>query len=411
MSSATPSAQSGSTGDVKQAQSTVIALQRELRAVRVPEMETDVPAAAQELLPKFQQALVRLSDDVLAGQPATATPKQVETALNALLPPKLPEQPIKPRAIADADAEDKPQQDVYGVDVQASVSAPYAGMLLVQQGFGIACGGDNVLLGYSNASGQWRRVLRWQAPPYKQVSDAFGDSYITQLLTVQRSGYPVLLVIHGTPWCSSTMSGFHMAAFEVDGARSVDKPFWEASHEYRRFDEDDPLHLKVTPDGFEVRASVSSWDTAEVSRTGIMRYRLTDAGFERVLPIAMNSRDSVNEWMSMKRDEAKLFTDAPAGSLTWTMFDTFTYYGKSDKEREGMPTEQLGEVRACSDSPKHFQLHITSKIYRRNSAEHTAGPEFYVQLTETGNGYRLHDTLRAPDPQCNGRVVLAAPED
>ena len=93
------------------------------------------------------------------------------------------------------------------------------------------------------------------------------------------------------------------------------------------------------------------------------------------------------------------------------MFDTFTYYGKSDKEKEDKPTERFGEVRACMDSPKHFQLHITSENYRSNSAEHTAGPEFYVQLVETGNGYRLHDTLRAPDPRCNLRVVLAAPAD
>ena len=130
-----------------------------------------------------------MTDDVLAGQPATATPKQVEAALNALLPPKLPEQPVKPMTAAEADEIDKPQTDVFGVDAHATVSSPFAGLLLVQQNYGIACGEDNVLAGYSNTNGQWRRVLRWQASPYKQVSDAFGDTYLTRVLAVQRNGH------------------------------------------------------------------------------------------------------------------------------------------------------------------------------------------------------------------------------
>jgi hypothetical protein len=52
------------------------------------------------------------------------------------------------------------------------------------------------------------------------------------------------------------------------------------------------------------------------------------SGVHRVEPLAMNGRDSVVEWLELPREEAAAFADESAGSLTWQMFQDFTYEGK-----------------------------------------------------------------------------------
>ncbi len=288
------------------------------------------------------------------------------------------------------------------------VTSPAPGLLLVQESFDIACGQDNVLLGYSNATGKWKRILRWQAPPYKQVSGAYGDWYETRLLQPQRNRHPVLLVLHGTPWCTSTMSSFSMDTLELDPDAETETAFFHASHGYRRADDDPPASLKITQDGFEVRASVNDWDMNRISRKGVMRYRMTGTTLQRTLPIAMNARESVNEWIEeMHHEEAALFTDAPAGSRLWQMWQSLTYDGKP--EGAMTPLTGYGDVRACTDSPRHFQVEIDTRMYKPGEKQDTPGPAYYVQVEETGSGYLLHDALTSPNPVCGGRVILPAP--
>ena len=382
-------------------------LQAGLLAMKAPPMDGNVPPPIQNQMLHLKDALVTLTDAEMGTMPADASAGIVTQKLKAQLPPSAPEvveaAPVQHEQKAD---DTTPEAGDYGGELKADVTSPLPGLLLIQEHFTIQCGEDNLLLGYSNASGNWRRILRWQAPAYREVSDAFGDWYETRILQPRRNGHPVLLVLHGTPWCTSTMSSFGVDTLELDPNRETEQAFFHASHDYRRNDDDPPAKLSSTPDGFEIRASVSDWDTDRISRKGVMRYRLAGNTFQRTLPIAMNVRESVNEWIEqMHRNEAALFTDAPAGSPLWQMWQTLTYEGKP--EGAAVPFTDYGDVRACTDSAKHFQVALTSRIYTPGKKADTPGPTYYVQVEETGNGYVLHDALTAPSPMCNGRVVMA----
>ncbi len=379
-------------------------IQADLLNVGAPQSDTDVPAGAQELLPSFKDALVQLTDDLLAAQPGSANAAQVQQALKAGIPAgKMP-----PAAASSPNPDDftTPIKGAYGGELAATASQPLPGYLLVDEAFDVQCGDDHILLVYSNGGGNWRRILRWQAAPYKQVSAAFGDGVETRLLQPSRNGHPVLLVTHGTPWCSSTESGFSMDTFELNPTGATDKPFWHGEHQYRRADE--MFTLKPTQDGFEIRTSTDDHIGEAISRTGILRYALVGGNMQRTLPIGMNARESVSEWIGMPRDEAKLFTDAAPGSATWRMWDTLTFRNKSEDEAMKVPMLSYGDVRACDDA-KRYQVEVKTEVYSADNKSHAPGGNYYVQVRETGNGYRLLDTSSQPFTACRGRVVVSAP--
>ena len=375
-------------------------VQSELLAVKTRSMETDVPLPVQRSVTMLKAAMVALVDEAMLSLPPETAPSAAQRVLGSLLPAKS-SHPALTAVQADGDA---PMAGTYGEDLAVTVTSPARGLLLVDASFRIECGEDNLLLGYSNNSGSWRRILRWQAAPYDKISGAFGDLFETHLLTPQHEGKPVLLVVHGTPWCMSTMSRFAMDTFALGAGGGISMPFWHGEQGYRRADDVPPyaFAFKTTPDGFEIRASVNDWTDA-IARVGVMRYRLTPSSVERTLPIAINSRETVEEWLGMPRDQAARFTDAAPGSLTWQMFDTFTYEGKP--RGAVTPSMLYGPVRPCKDDPKHFQVEIDSRVYSPGNRSSSPGPAYYVQVHETGNGYLLHDTTGTPAMQCTGKPL------
>jgi hypothetical protein len=75
-------------------------------------------------------------------------------------------------------------------------------------------GSDSMLLVYELQNGAWKQALRWQSPPLKSISAAFGDFFVSALLRAPHAGGPGgwrVAVAHGTPWCQSRLS-----AFEID---------------------------------------------------------------------------------------------------------------------------------------------------------------------------------------------------
>lgn len=281
------------------------------------------------------------------------------------------------------------------------VTQPAPSLLLVREGFDIACGDDTVLLAYSRASGAWRRVLLWQSKPYGEVSGAFGDTYETLLLRPERHGEPLLLVLHGTPWCTSTMSGFAMDVFALGPTSAT--PVWHGEHGYRRADFDPPLTLRATANGFEVRTSVNAGGE-RISRKGVMRYAVVDGTVHRVEPLAMNARDSVDEWLGLPKVEALEFADESAGSLTWRMFQDFTYEGKA--KDAATPYPSFGGVRACTDSSLHFQVRVTSEIFNTSAKGSRPGPVYFAQLRQVPNGYRIQAVTKSAEAGCGGADLM-----
>ncbi len=393
-------------------QSAAAAQQAKLVALQAPEMETDVPADVQRAIPAFKDALVKLTDDVVAGQPVAATAAQLQQALSAVLPSSAESHPAEQASSAKPDAANRQaaHPGEYGGEVKAQVTAPQPRTLLVDVSFAIECGDDHVLLGYQNDGSRWKRILRWQAPPYSKVSGAFGDIFEPLLLRPTRTGHPVLLVVHGTPWCTSTESSLAMDTMELDPKAETEKPFWHGQHGYRRADDVPPLvySLRTTPDGFEIRASVNEWIGDAVARVGVMRYALVGNTMRRAFPTAMNVRESVSEWLSMPVEEARLFSDAQPGSGAWQMWDSLSYVDKTPEQASHVLAASYGDTRSCSD-PKHYQVELHTRANTPGTQGSSAGPTYYVQMEQIADGYSVREAMPQPDPTCEGPVIAIDP--
>ncbi len=367
-------------------------------------MNTEVPNAVQSAISDLKKALAFQTDAVVAQFPADVTADVAKQRLAAVMPAstvgKISDEQWRKMG---NDSSQQPIAGLYGGELTLTVSQPKSSLLLIQESFNIACGNDNVLLAYSNTSGTWKRVLLWESKPYNQISGAFGDTYETLLLKPQSDNHPLLLVLHGTPWCTSTMSSFDMDVLKL-GSSAPDVQFWHGEHGYRRADLDPPLTLRPTADGFEVRTSVSGGGDS-VSRKGVIRYSVTPTGVRRVEPLAMNGRDSIVEWLELPRKEAAEFADEGPGSLTWQMFQNFTYEGKGTNA--SVPYPSFGAVRACKDSKTHFQAEITSQLFDSSAKGSRPGPAYFVQLQEVPNGYRIHAVTHASESSCTGLDLMA----
>ncbi len=394
----TASTQEGSLASVAEAQGHL------LKLTVADSMDTSVPISIKAAISNFKRALALQTDAVITQMPADATAASVKQQLSTTMPPatigKISYEQW--RKMGEENSK-QPIAGLYGGELTLAVSQPKPFLVLVRESFDIACGNDNIVLAYSNASGAWKRILLWESKPYDQVSGAFGDTYETLLLKPEHDNHPLLLVLHGTTWCSSTMSRFDMDVLEL-GPAAMANPLWHGEHGYRRLDLDPPLTLRPTAGGFEVRTSVSGGGD-NVSRKGIMRYSVTDSGVHRVEPLAMNGRDSVVEWLELPREEAAAFADESAGSLTWQMFQDFTYEGKG--ENATVPYPSFGAVRACKDSSTHFQVEVTSQIFDSSAKGSRPGPAYFVQLQEVPNGYRIHSVTHSSESSCTGPDLMA----
>ena len=81
------------------------------------------------------------------------------------------------------------------------------GLLEVTFFINIECGSfDSMLLVYDLRNGAWKKELRWQAAPLHQVSDAYGDFFLSAVLLGSSATGGAewrVIVAHGTPWCTS----------------------------------------------------------------------------------------------------------------------------------------------------------------------------------------------------------------
>ncbi|HEY1902225.1 MAG TPA: hypothetical protein VGG56_07350 [Terracidiphilus sp.] len=379
--------------------------QGDLLKLTVPDsMDTTVPTSIQNAISDFKRTLAIQTDAVITRMPADATAASAKQYLLATMPAATVGKISKEqwRKMGEVNSK-QPIAGLYGGELTFFVSQPASSLMLVQESFDIACGQDNLLLAYGSANGTWKRILLWESKPFNQISGAFGDTYDTLLLKPRHDNHPLLLVLHGTPWCTSTMSHFDMDVLEL-GSSAPPKPFWHGEHDYRRFDLDPPLIVRPIADGFEVRTSVNGGGDA-VSHKGLMRYSVRGDGIHRVEPLAMNGRDSVVEWLELPRKEAAEFADEPAGSLTWQMFDDFTYEGKG--KNPIVPYPSFGAVRACKDSSTHFQAEVTSQIFDSSAKGSRPGLSYFVQLREVPNGYRIHAVTHGSDSFCNGPDLMA----
>ena len=183
----------------------VAAIRHELHGVTVGELDPVVPPAVAMLLRRLKDALSQAAAAAMACSSSTGDAESLQTTLATALHANLSdadETVLVTPAHKDLGA--------YGSDLQVQV-LPLANVpatFEIDFRYGVECGDDNLLLVYRRnaaATAGWGEILRWDAPGYRNVNDAFGDFVLlTPLIGLPDSPNWRAVVAHGHPGCSTT---------------------------------------------------------------------------------------------------------------------------------------------------------------------------------------------------------------
>ena len=253
-----------------------------------------------------------------------------------------------------------------------------------------------VLLVYQEDEKGWKRLLRWQSGTYADVAGAHGDGFDALALQAKAGGFPLFVVKHGTPACSSTVSALSLTVLEMS-ATDAPKVFWSLKQPYRRFDLDQLSKLVVTPDGFSVHASYPSLDPGQVGKEATLFYRVTPQGVSRETPLAQRSVDIVDEWFRMPWSEAKEYIESPdhrdLEGIHWRV-----HKDHGSNQHLG-PVRYISE-RSCSDSPTRRQVELDLQP-NNPKMEETA-----VVLVDPEAKHPIQFASATLDPACDGQNEL-----
>ena len=342
----------------------------------------DVPASARDGLSQLKDALTESADAALSCAGPSASPVALQTqmiaALNAL-----------PAAL------DRNATGLFGDELIVTVSRPSkpAGLLKVEFTMDIPCGDDNVLLLYALRDGAWRRLMRWQAAPLKDSSGALGDFFVSGVLSPPDGNTaPLVVIAHGTPWCTSRFSRFAIDLLAPSTDRNQPKVIWHTERSYDR-SPPDSMHFRSSDDTFELRVNDWLLITDDISPHRIVyHYRVDEhRNVIRIPPIATNARGFVEEWLDAPWSESSRFSDPGNAAALRPVYDRFI----SPDTKGAHISHTHGPVRACT-TPHVFQVQV------KPDADKTR----YFHVRETGDGYIMLSAPTQPDPTCNGGNLM-----
>jgi hypothetical protein len=355
------------------------------------EGDTDLSVPLQKSLHNFKQALA----DAVDARMACAGQSVDITALNRDLSATLQHKAVTPAASAkgptygnglDIDAQLTDATSA-GAAPSANAAAP---LVLVRSGIGIACGTDNVVLGYRWDGAHWKRVLRWQSENVKNIADAYGFPIgIVPLHDGQ------VALLRGTPQCASRWGQVAIDVIAPAQGAAGQRSLFHTGHGYINEEE---TSFKPTADGFEMRAHVASLDTDLMERVGILRYRVAGDQVTRIQPAANNGRDFVDEWLQVDEPLAHAWSDP--GAATQAVAERARLLATAKKESLGV---SYGAVRSCSDHAARYQVEL--ELATDTPAK--AAPHFAV-IQQARNGFTLMAFNPAADPQCRGADLMGS---
>ncbi|MGC1871230.1 MAG: hypothetical protein WA700_09755 [Acidobacteriaceae bacterium] len=378
-------------------------------------MDETVPPATADKITQLKDALSHVSDAALACANRSVSPIALEKQLAQILHANAPE-PASNKVISNNDHRYDEIFGSYGHNLRVKVSRPpgFADILAIQYSINIECGADTMLLVYGFQDGTWVERLRWQSPPLKQTSDAFGDFFVSAYLrdssaSESRSTRWLVAVAHGTPWCTSRFSGFKIDLLSPGRGPASPLVLWHTQRAYSRGDFEP--WIKSSGNTFELRlnADCMSFDLANCfERRVIYRYTVDSNGrVRRVGPLAINARGFVEEWLSAPWSEARDFSIAGAAPVLQKVHDQFNPPFKLNDDQ--FVSHSLGPVRACV-APGTFQIQINSSLVRtipgKPGGESKALASRYFQVHAVKNGYIVVAAPTAPDPKCAGPDLM-----
>jgi hypothetical protein len=371
------------------------ATQAQLLLVKTADaMDETVTTATQLLIRSFKSELVAVADAyMICTAQKDSTPQSIHDGLGTMLGANQPE----PASAGNVDENDfdKPQSGIFGSGLTISAARPAAtpDTMVLTVDFGVACGEDTVLLAYSWQNGKWKRVIRWQSGDFENSLGAFGDNYRYAVLPGEGSHRWFVVVGHGSPWCSSRMSEYHLDVLSPSKLHGISAPIFHKDLGYSRFEDVD---LRSVGRGFELRLPVDTIESDIMVRSGIFKYAFGGTTFTRVQPVAMNGRDFVDEWLKADWVDAKDWSEP--GNLRALEAEHIDFARANDVSASNSTSFEYGPLAKCGESARRFQFELDRILYPGGQD----GIPIYFQIEEGKNSFTMLSSSSTPDSKCKG---------
>lgn len=347
----------------------VRAARAELAAIRLGEMETEVP-------PSTGQAIERVKDRIrgfvaarMACAPAGPEPEALAAAMTAEGGQARPD-PAFP--VADRHGE-RLSYEVLRVP-------RHPRMLAVVTTLAINCGSDSMLILYRHESGRWRETMVRRSPPYQEIKGGWEDLRFA-VSPPDAQGRWFVATASTTPWCTSAWHGLPYELARPGPSPERPRVFFRDKSIIYLGDEAD-LTLRAERDSFELRHTGASIDPAVHNRRHLRRYSVRGETVRRVQPVAENVRDFVDEWIVSPWSEAKDWS-APDPALAGS-------HGRLHPDRYAL-LDEFASIRSCGGSLTQLEI----------GAPEGPGWFFLVRGSEAGP-WRMERVARQAKAECSG---------
>jgi hypothetical protein len=288
---------------------------------------------------------------------------------------------------------DSPAPDgIYGANltVQIEPAKAFPNSVFVVLTFGIECGNDNLLFLYTKEDDVWVQRLHWYSDKYTKPSDAFGGAFAHNAVPGPNADQPLIAVVHGHPWCTSVHSGFSLDLVRPSMKSSPQQAMDHVTHSYVI---DDEFRVAPTRSGLQIRTTVESEDTGRIFHSGVLSYS-TNTGKLILLPVALNARDFVDEWLEELWPTSERWSEPDAVSSLRPIHDRFDY--SLHENGRDIQSITFGPVRGCKPGSNRFQVEIDSDD----------GPLMYAQVRQNPNSFTMLAITDKPSPSCTGPDIM-----
>ena len=398
----------------------VHAVQARLFTIATPS-EDDVPydtpeslAVTSDAIPALHTALSAAVTSFMQCDAGTLNHAGVFEARIASLLGGEPAKPLQPGDTEDDSSGGNASTHLYGdaVSVRATRLPGLDGALALDLSFSIACSADHQLLVFQKNATGWERLLDWHSSKFEDASDAFGD-FFSFMVVPGPNEEKRMLVAHGTPWCSSTMSEFKVDLLSLDSTSDVKAQ--HAQGEYRRFFDDHMPALKTVPHGAALAVTADSHDGDMMTYPELYEWQ-TDSGELRRVPVAVDARTFFEQWLNAPWDVAKTWALRPESALE-ALHHRFNYQEQQDAkdakkaaappgapEQESEDTREFsyGPLQACRTSAHgpiaKGQFQVSFSLAADKADENDE--DFFVQVEQHGRVFQMMSVTAEANPLC-----------
>jgi hypothetical protein len=271
---------------------------------------TDVPPLAQKLLPQMKSELRTLFWRTL-NEHAAVSPD----SLRAFLLADLKSAGLEVFAERQFENNYNPDAAEFGKinDVRIRQPAKHPDLLVIDVSLSVPCGDDHSLTVFQRADGPWEPLLIADANGYEEVSGAQG-SLEYAISPADGAGNWFLVTAGITPWCSSNWQGLHYRVLRPGASPETPRVLLKEERGVH-IGVDEPFRLKITSRGFEIHnVGSQGLDSSLLTRVHVQKYQVTGDKVTRVPPFALLPEDFLDEWFSLKWEDAAQWTSDQAKS-------------------------------------------------------------------------------------------------